>query len=71
MKQNPSYLPSQEKIIESNSTSIGPFKILRRAFNCPNLHSIWFGVDLITLLNTECFASLTVEYSFIISGSNG
>ena len=64
----------QKKIIQlpnSNSALIGLFKILLHAFNRPNAHSVWFRVDLITLLNSECFASITVEYSFIIFGSNG
>ena len=64
----------QKKIIQppnSNSTLIGLFKILHRAFNRSNAHSIWFRVDLITLLNSECFASITIEYSFTIFGSNG
>ena len=64
----------QKQIIQppnSNSTLIDLFKILHRAFNRPNAHSVWFRVDLITLLNSECFASITVEYSFIIFGSNG
>ena len=46
----------QQKIVEtpnSNSTSVDQFKILYRAFNRPNAHSIWFRVNLITMLNSD------------------
>ena len=45
----------------------------KKIIQLPNSNSALIGLFKILLraFNSECFASITVEYSFIIFGSNG